>query len=150
VIDFEFLRGRHNETVIKELSVASTNAAGTFRFKSPYKMADHDLSENGLDWAEGHIEYKELQTVLTEAVGGFANHYTYSLSKCTILAALMGRPIHNLEDLECPTRFFQSQTLVYIAMPQVSQFLLRNQNRAFTLRLVNILSAKERICSMPC
>jgi len=40
VIDFEFLRGRQNETV-KELCVASTTASVTFRFKTPYKMADH-------------------------------------------------------------------------------------------------------------
>jgi len=40
VIDFEFLQGRQNETVVMELSVASANAAETFRFKSPYKMAD--------------------------------------------------------------------------------------------------------------
>ena len=40
MIDFEFLQGRQNETVVKELSVASANAAETFRFKSPYKMAD--------------------------------------------------------------------------------------------------------------
>ena len=32
VIDFEFLRGRQNETVVKELSVASANAAEMFRF----------------------------------------------------------------------------------------------------------------------
>ena len=33
VIDFEFLRGRQNETVVKELSVASAAASETFRFK---------------------------------------------------------------------------------------------------------------------
>ena len=32
VIDYEFLRGRQNETVVKELCVA---ASETFRFKSP-------------------------------------------------------------------------------------------------------------------
>jgi len=56
MIDLEFLRGRQNETVDKELSVASTNAAENFRFKSPYKMADHGSSENGMNWADGHVE----------------------------------------------------------------------------------------------
>ena len=36
VIDFEFLRGRQNETVVKELRVASATAGENFRFKSPY------------------------------------------------------------------------------------------------------------------
>ena len=49
--------------------------AVTFRFKSPYKMAEHGSSQNGLNWADGHIEYKELHTVLTEAVAGFAHLY---------------------------------------------------------------------------
>jgi len=102
VIYFEFLRVRQNETVVKELSVASANEAETFCFKSPYKMADYGSSENGLNWADGHIEYKYLHTVLTEAVAGFAHLYAYGLSKCTFLAGLTGRPIHNLEDLECP------------------------------------------------
>jgi len=65
-------------------------------------MADHGSSENGLNWAEGHIEYKKLRTVLTEAVAGFAHLYAYDVSKCTFLAGLTERPIHNLEDLECP------------------------------------------------
>jgi len=39
------------------------------------------------------------------------------------------------------TRLFQSKTLMYIAMPQVSQILLRKQKRAFPLRLVDVKSA---------
>jgi len=106
VTDYEFLRGRQNETVVKELFVASANAAETFRFKSPYKMADHGSSENGQNWADGHIEYKELHTVLTEAVAGFAHLYAYGVSKCTFLARLTGRPIHNLQDLACSPPLF--------------------------------------------
>ena len=82
--------------------MASASAAETFRFKSPYKMANHGSSENGLNLAEGPIEYKELHTVLTEAVAGFAHLYAYGVSKFTFLAGLTGRPIHNLVDLECP------------------------------------------------
>jgi hypothetical protein len=55
VIDFQFLRGRQNETVVKELCVASATASDTFRFKSPYNLADHGSSENAITWADGHI-----------------------------------------------------------------------------------------------
>jgi len=41
VVDYEFLRGRQNGTVIKELCVASAAASETFRFKSTSKVADH-------------------------------------------------------------------------------------------------------------
>jgi len=35
-------------------------ASETFRFKRPYKTADHGTSENGLNWADGHFDYKQL------------------------------------------------------------------------------------------
>jgi len=102
VIDYELLRGLQNETVVQVMCVAIAASSETFGFKSPYKMADHGLLENGLNWADGHIERKELHTVFTEAVAIFAYLYAYGVSKCTFLAGLTGRPIHNLEDLECP------------------------------------------------
>ena len=93
VIDYEFLRRRQNETVVKELCVASAIASVTFRSKPPYKMADHGSLENGINWADGHIEYKELTQVLNEAVAGFAHLYAYGISKSTFLAGLTGRSI---------------------------------------------------------
>ena len=64
VIDYEFLRGRQNQTVVKEICVASAIASETFSFKPPYKIADHGSKENGINWADGHIENKELHTFL--------------------------------------------------------------------------------------
>jgi len=75
VIDFEFLRGRQNEIVVKELSVTAANVSDIFRFKSPYTMASQDSEENGLNWEDGHIAYHELYTVASEAVAGFAHLY---------------------------------------------------------------------------
>ena len=83
IIDFQFLPGRQNETVVKELCVASTTNSETFRFKSPYKKADHGSSENGINCAALHIEYKDLHTVVNEAVAGFAHLYAYGGSKVT-------------------------------------------------------------------
>ena len=80
MIDYEFLRGRQNETVVKGLGVAGAAASETFRFKSPYKMADHCLTGNGINLTDGHIKYKELHTVINEAVVGFA-HYTPAVSR---------------------------------------------------------------------
>ena len=90
MIDYEFLRGRQDETVVKELRVASAAASETFRFKSPYKMADHGSTENGLNSSDGHTEYKKLHSVINEAVAGFAQLYAYGVSKCTFLAGLNG------------------------------------------------------------
>jgi len=102
VIDYDFLRGRQNETVVKEICVASAIASETFRFKPTYKMADHGSIEKGINRADSHKEYMELHTVLNEAVAGFAHFYANGISKCTFLAGLTARPIHNLEDVNCP------------------------------------------------
>jgi len=101
VIEYKFLRGRHYEMVVIEFGVASAAEFETFRFKRTYKMAHHGSSENGLNRAEGHTEYKELCRVLREAVVGFAHLYANGVLKCTFLATLTIRPIHNLEVLEC-------------------------------------------------
>ena len=103
VIDFDFLHWRQHETVAKELCVASANDSETFRFLGPFKNADHGSSENGINWADWHIEYKELHLVFTEAVAGFAHLYAYGISKVTILSSLTGRTIHNVEYDDCPT-----------------------------------------------
>ena len=100
VIDYEFLRGRQNETVVKELCVASAPASETFRFKGPYKMADHGSSINGLKWADRHIEYKELhRSSLRPWPVSHTSTPTASLNY--ILCGLTGRPIHNQEGLAC-------------------------------------------------
>ena len=78
-------------------------ASETFRFKSPYKMADHGSSENGINWADWHIGNKELHTVFTEAVSGFSHLYNYGVSRVTFFSTLTGRTIHNIEEVDCPT-----------------------------------------------
>ena len=50
VIDFEFLRGRQNEIVVKELSKAAKNMVDSFCFRSPYTIMSHGSDENGLNW----------------------------------------------------------------------------------------------------
>jgi len=75
VIDYEFLRARQNEKVVMEFCVAIAIASEMFRFKPPYKMADHGSIENGINWMDCHIEYKELHTVLNESVAGFDHLY---------------------------------------------------------------------------
>jgi len=64
-------------------------------------MADHGPKKNGINWIGRHIDYRKLHTVLNEVMAGFAHIYAYGVSKCTFLAELTGRPIHNLGDINC-------------------------------------------------
>jgi hypothetical protein len=65
-------------------------------------MADHGSSDNGIHWADGYIEYKELFTVVTEDVAGFAHLYAYGVYKITFLSTLTVRTIRNLDDVNYP------------------------------------------------
>ena len=67
-----------------------------------YMLTGHGYSGNGLNLADGRIGYKELHTVITEAVAVYAHIYVYGVSKFTFLAELGRRPIHNVEYLEFP------------------------------------------------
>jgi len=147
VIDFEFLRGRVTETVVKELCVACGTASETFRFKNHYKIADHGSSENCKHWADRHIEYKELHRVFTEAVAGFANLYAYGFSKITFLSTLTGRTIHNLEDVNChPPDDFNHNTGVPCHATSSSYLFARPQRRnQFVIGLCTI--CKQKIVS---
>ena len=108
VIYYEQLSGTHNESIIKDLSMAVVNVLETIEFLSPYVMRTHGDTENGLNWEDGHIPYNQLTAVLNEAVAGFEKLYAYGDSKCTLISQSLGRHVHNLERFKCPSpRYFR-------------------------------------------
>lgn len=102
-IDYSTLTGKSNEPVVKELSIAAEGVLQTWHFRSPYNMLPHGSEENGLNWADGHVDYHELFTVLSEAVANYSHLYAYGAMKCAFLSTLLQRPILNLEDFSCPS-----------------------------------------------
>jgi len=113
-------------------------------------MADHGSIENGINWMDGHIEYKEFHTVLNEAVAGFSHLYAYDISKNTFLARLTGRPIHNLEDVNYPPPdSFNLEHWCTLSCHRFPKYSCATKNRAFPLLLVDVISAEERFRPMP-
>ena len=56
------------------------------------------------------IRYNQLEYVLNKAVAGFAHVYSYGDSKCTLISQLLGRPVNNLVDFNCPSpRYFRAK-----------------------------------------
>ena len=82
--------------------VAAKNMIDSFRFKGPYSITSHGSEANGLDWENGYITSHDLYMVVSEAVGGFAHLYFYGVMKCKLLTELLGHPILNLLDFDCP------------------------------------------------
>ena len=59
----EFLRGRSDELVAKEVAIVSNNVMQTHHFKSPYSPympEDEDDNDNGLSWQDRSIEYSSF------------------------------------------------------------------------------------------
>jgi hypothetical protein len=99
---FEYLKGRRDEIIVKELSIAAKDVIQTFHFQSPYEMEPHGSEASGLSMAHGHIPYYTLHTVVDEAVANYPHLYFFGLEKCNFIQNLLSRPVHNLEDFKCP------------------------------------------------
>jgi len=74
----------------------------TFHFKSPYPMSAHGSEVSGLSWADGQLDYDKLPENISEAVSGYAHLYAYGTAKTKFLATLLGQPVRNIEDFQCP------------------------------------------------
>ena len=67
VVAIEFLRGRSDELVAKEVAIVSINVMQTHNFKNPYSPYvpeddgdDDEANFNGLSWQDGIIENANL------------------------------------------------------------------------------------------
>jgi hypothetical protein len=87
--------------VIKELVVASNGAQQTLLFSAPYHMEAHGSEENGLNWGDVYVPYDSLYTVLSEVLAVYDHQYARGAAKFRLLNSILGRPIHNYEDLGC-------------------------------------------------
>ena len=96
------MRGRQNEEVVKEDSVAAENVIDIFHFKSPYTMTAHGSHKNGLSWGDGQPHYKKLRETISEAVSGNAHLYAYGIAKTRFLTELLAQPVRNLENFKYP------------------------------------------------
>jgi hypothetical protein len=52
---FEYLKGRQDEIIVKELSIVAKDVIQTFHFQSPYEIQPHGSETNGLNCDDGHI-----------------------------------------------------------------------------------------------
>jgi len=65
-------------------------------------MSAHGSAENGLSWGDGQLDYAKLPETIREAVSGYAHLYAYGTAKTKFLSNLLGQPVRNLEDFNCP------------------------------------------------
>ena len=79
-------------------------------------MEPHGSDENGLNWADGHIPYDQVKTVLSEAAAPFDHPYARGYDKCELLNGILDRPIHIYEDLEWPDPM-KIKSEVYCTLP---------------------------------
>jgi hypothetical protein len=91
VIDFTFLVGRDNESVVKELAVADSrsNRVSSYVFKKPYCWDElpmfnarlNNAITHSCNWNDGDILYSDLQTVLHREVSSTVAIYCFGHQK---------------------------------------------------------------------
>jgi len=147
VVDYEVLRGRQNEEVVKEVSVAAENVIETFHFKSPHTMTAHGCDKNGLSWADGQLDYDKRCETISEAVSGYARLYAYGIAKTRFLAELLAQPVRNLEDFKClqphglKAQFSCSMPL----LQELSKLQFRNTKRVYTIQMAQASPSLARV-----
>jgi hypothetical protein len=87
VIAIEFLRGRDDELLAKEVVIDSKNVIQTHHFMS-----------RGMTGCYLMINY----TVKSEFASSFALVYSYGTATCQFLIDLLHIPVHDLQTLNCP------------------------------------------------
>jgi len=65
-------------------------------------MSAHDSEVNGLSWTDGQLDYAKLTETISESVSRYAHLYAYGTAKTKFLTTLLGQPVRNLEDFQCP------------------------------------------------
>ena len=115
VLDFEGFRHKKSGFIIKEISVQSKYFSDTILVCPPTDFSCLTNSEqkshcwvskylHGLDWNIGDFPYCFLNTYFILLILRFpsAVFYAKGLEKCEKLSDCLKKPVHNLEDLNCP------------------------------------------------
>jgi hypothetical protein len=126
IIDFDYLKGRNGEIVVKELAIVGivkeqVNINQSYLFLPPYP--ETDLSEeircenNGLiqqthsiPWCAGHTEYSKLREILTNIFATYFSHtgkedfmiFAKGNQKVMFLSTLLVCIVNDLDAEGCP------------------------------------------------
>lgn len=133
VVDFNFLEGRDNEIVVKELAVADShsNRVASYIFKRPYNWEEvpmlsariNNAIDHGCNWNDGDVLYSELETVLRREVSSAVAIYCFGHQKTNFIASLIERTVIDITQLGCPE-------LADISLPAIScTFACHNKSR---------------------
>ena len=56
-------------------------------------MRTHGSEENGINLDDDFVPYEQVETALSEAVAGYADLYSYGITKCKFLSDLLSRSV---------------------------------------------------------
>jgi len=57
VINYRYLPGAQNETIVKEVRIVAENLVQPFHFQRPYRMEAHNDHDNGISLDDENIPY---------------------------------------------------------------------------------------------
>jgi hypothetical protein len=117
-LSISYLRGKNNEIVVKEMGMVKLNPNGSdshvqcFLFEPPY--GEYELSDkirktnrymtrqfHGIRWADGHIPYSQLCSILTKICKDEVEVYAKGSEQATFFANRCGKFVLDLDHLGC-------------------------------------------------
>ena len=97
-----------DKNVVKELGVFIDGQVFGYSFKPPTSFQPtfqtHWCTNNlhKIDWRSGALDYNDVTKILTSLKQYRAEFFAKGLEKCTMLSALLGKQVENLDDYGCP------------------------------------------------
>jgi hypothetical protein len=131
IVELAYLRGHDGKLIVKELALVGIGYADnsksiqTYLLKAPCPLwtlskaaqnTNQWITSNlhSLPWGVGQISYSELPNLVKESVQGHTRVVTKGSEKAMFLAEILGIPIIDLDNFECPKadNIFLEQTVV--------------------------------------
>lgn len=107
--------GETQDLVVKELAIVDPdqNTSQSWIFKPPFPFTELPIALKytndyisthtiGLHWDDGDLAYSDLKTILMIYTQASSVLCTYGETRQHFLQRLLGRPVINIEDLQCP------------------------------------------------
>ena len=97
-----------DKNVVKEVGVFIDGQVFGYSFKPPTffqpTFQTHWCTNNlhKIDWRSGALDYNDVTMILTSLKQYRAEFFAKGLEKCTMLSALLGKQVENLDDYGCP------------------------------------------------
>lgn len=158
IVDIQGFRDNGDHFIIKEIAAYTfaEGSLGHWIISSPYTfstLGDKAQSQNnwlsayyhGLEWSDGDIPFMKIQEILQNIGRSASLIYAKGLEKAAILQEIMGRPVINMDLMNCPS--LKSVALNVQAYCIHHSTLFKGTKKSFICALDNVARLRSWLIS---